>query len=43
MNKKLKTERISMAYEDQRDPIDLHESAELGTVEYNPKIEQIHE
>jgi hypothetical protein len=43
MNEQLKKELISMADEDQRVLQELHESGELGTVEYHPKIKQIHE
>jgi hypothetical protein len=43
MNKQLKKELISMADEDQRVLQELLESGELGTVEYHPKIRQIHE
>ena len=43
MNEQLKEELISMADEDQRVLQELHESGELGTDEYHPKIRQIHE
>ena len=43
MNEQLKEELISMAGEDQRVLQELHESGELGTDEYYPKIRQIHE
>jgi hypothetical protein len=43
MNEQLKKELISMADEDQRILHELHDSGELGTVEYHPKIKRIHE
>jgi hypothetical protein len=43
MNEFLKGELISMANEDRRTLLELHESGELGTVEYHPKVKKIHE
>jgi hypothetical protein len=43
MNELLKNELISMADEDRRILLELHESGELGTVEYHPRIKKIHE
>ena len=43
MNEQLKKELILMADEDQGVLQELHKSGELGTVEYHPKIRQIHE
>jgi Family of unknown function (DUF6624) len=43
MNEQLKKELISMANEDNRVLQELHDSGELGTLEYHPKITKVHE
>jgi len=43
MNELLKKELLSMAEEDQRILRELHDSGELATVEYHPKMKQVHE
>lgn len=43
MKEQLKKELISMADEDNRVLQELHDSGELGTVEYHPTIKKVHE
>lgn len=43
MNKTLREEILSMAEADQRVLQELAESGELGTVEYHPRVQQIHQ
>jgi hypothetical protein len=43
MNETLKKELLAMAAEDQDVLRELHDSGELGTVEYHPKIRAVHE
>ncbi len=43
MNKELHDELLSMKHEDQRVLQELVDSGELGTVEYHPRIKEVHE
>lgn len=43
MNKKLRSELVSMQEEDQRILQELMDSGELGAVEYHPRVKAIHE
>lgn len=43
MNELLRIELLSMAKEDQRILRELHDSGELGTVEYHPRMKKLHE
>lgn len=43
MNNKLRNELLSMQHEDQNTLQELIDTGELGTIEYHPRIKEVHE